>query len=66
MRTQLFISILLLATQLINASDFKEEIKQNPSISAHTYLAYPNKNDIKYTATPEGYIPFHIEGSFYL
>lgn len=61
MRTQLFISILLLATQLIAASDFKKEIKQNPSISAHTYLAYPNKNDIKYTATPEGYIPFHIE-----
>ncbi len=61
MRTTLIISILLLATQLVAASDFKEKIKQNPSLAAHTYLAYPNKNNIKYTAPPEGYIPFHIE-----
>lgn len=61
MRTTLIISILLLATQLVAASDFKEKIKQNPSLAAHTYLAYPNKNNIKYTAPPEGYTPFHIE-----
>lgn len=61
MRMTLIISILLLATQLVAASDFKEEIKQNPSLAAHTYLAYPNKNNIKYTAPPEGYTPFHIE-----
>ena len=61
MRTNLIISILLLATQLVVANDFKEEIKRNPALSAHTYLAYPNRDNIKYTVAPEGYIPFHIE-----
>lgn len=61
MRTISLLIVLLFATQITSAQGFKEQLNRNPKLSAHTYLAYPNRNSVIYTPAPNGYTPFHIE-----
>lgn len=61
MRAISIITILLFVSQIVTSQTIKKDIKRNPKLSAHTYLAYPNRDSITYTPEPEGYIPFHIE-----
>lgn len=53
--------IITLCIQSIYAQGFMDEIRANPTISAGNYLAYPDKDHIKLTPSPVGYIPFHME-----
>ena len=53
--------IILLSVQIICAQSIRDEIKKNPRLSAGTYLAYPDRSNVKYTPAPAGYVPFHIE-----
>ena len=61
MKTISLFIILLFASQIIYAQNIRKQIQQNPNLSAHTYLAYPNRDSVKYTDAPNGYKPFHIE-----
>lgn len=61
MKFTFLISILLVTSQFLSAQNIREDIKNNPNLSAHTYLAYPNRDSITYTSAPTDYVPFHIE-----
>lgn len=61
MKTILLLIVLLFATQITSAQSFNEQLKLNPKLSAHTYLAYPNRDTIIHSPSPNGYKPFHIE-----
>ena len=61
MKFTFLISILLVTSQFLSAQNIREDIKNNPNLSAHTYLAYPNRDSITYTSAPADYVPFHIE-----
>lgn len=56
---------------LVCAQQVKEEIMQNPCLSASNYLAYPGPSQKTLTPAPKGYKPFYIShygrhGSRYL
>lgn len=61
MKRIILIATTILFAQSIMAKSIKDEIKDNPQLSAHTYLAYPDRSHIKYTPVPNGFTPFHIE-----
>lgn len=61
MKKIVFLSIIMFFAQSLTAKSIREQIQDNPKLSAHTYLAYPDRNGIKYTPAPNGYTPFHME-----
>ena len=61
MRTFLLFTLFFSLAPILCAQSIEKDIKRNPNLSAHTYLAYPNRDNITYTEAPKGYIPFHIE-----
>lgn len=60
---RLFFSLLtiIFAFHLLFSQNIKDEIKSNIYLSGGNYLAYPDIQNVKYTPSPAGYVPFHIE-----
>lgn len=61
MKKTLFLLIISLFAQVVLAQSIRDEINANILLSAGTYLAYPDRSQVKYTQAPAGYQPFHIE-----
>ncbi len=62
---------IILITLPSRAQSTKQEIKENPRLSASNYLAYPNPKEASLTPAPKDYHPFYIShygrhGSRYL